>query len=41
MEEPEIVEWFAAYVEVISKALSGQVNYWITFNEPRCSAGWV
>ena len=38
-KNPEIVEWFAAYVEVISKALSGQVNYWITFNEPQMFCG--
>ena len=32
-KNPEIVEWFATYVDASSKALSGRVSYWMTFNE--------
>ena len=35
----EIVEWFAEYVEVISRALADQVSCWMTFNEPQMFCG--
>ena len=42
-KNPEIVEWFANYVDAASKALSGRVSYWMTFNEPQmfCGLGLV
>ncbi|MDR3276091.1 MAG: beta-glucosidase [Treponema sp.] len=38
-KNPAIIEWFAGYVEVVTRALSGRVRYWMTLNEPQCFAG--
>lgn len=35
----EIVSWFCHYVHVLMEALSDQVSYWMTFNEPQCFVG--
>ena len=35
----EIVAWFCHYVHVLMEALSDQVSYWMTFNEPQCFIG--
>ena len=35
-KNPEIVEWFKAYTEVLVDALSEYVACWGTFNEPQC-----
>jgi len=35
---PEIVDWFADYTEIVVKALWDRVKGWITLNEPWCSA---
>lgn len=32
----EVIAQFLYYVEVVVKALSDRVKYWITFNEPQC-----
>ncbi len=38
-QNPEIVHWFADYTRVVVEALSDQVRYWLTFNEPQCFIG--
>lgn len=38
-ENPEIVQWFAAYTAIVVDALSDRVKYWITFNEPQMFFG--
>ncbi len=38
-KNPEIVEWFAQYAEVVTKALGDKVKYWMTFNEPQLFVG--
>lgn len=38
-ENSRIVDDFAAYTEVVVKALSDRVGYWLTFNEPTCFVG--
>lgn len=38
-ENPEIVAWFARYADVVSTALRGKVQYWMTFNEPQLFIG--
>lgn len=38
-QNPEIVQWFANYTKVVVEALSDQVKYWLTFNEPQCFIG--
>ncbi len=38
-KNPEIVEWFAQYAEVVTKALGDKVTYWMTFNEPQLFVG--
>lgn len=35
-KNPQIVELFAEYVEAVVDALSNEVIYWITINEPQC-----
>ena len=35
-KNPEVVDYFLYYVDVVVKALSDRVKYWITFNEPQC-----
>ncbi len=35
----KISEWFAHYVDVLTKALRGKVKYFITFNEPQNFVG--
>ncbi len=35
----EIPRWFADYVKAVVQALSDQVTYWITFNEPQMFIG--
>lgn len=35
----EIVSWFCHYVHVLMEALSDQVSYWMTINEPQCFVG--
>lgn len=38
-ENREIADYFASYVEVVVDALSDQVQYWMTINEPQCFIG--
>lgn len=38
-ENPEIVNWLAYYAEVVVKALSDRVEYWMTINEPQMFFG--
>lgn len=38
-KNPEIIEWFAEYAELIAKTFKGKVKYWMTINEPQCFAG--
>lgn len=33
-ENPESVEWFSQYSDVVSRALGGDIRHWITLNEP-------
>ena len=42
-KNPASPDWFAEYAEVVSKALAGRVEYWLTFNEPQmfCGLGLV
>lgn len=35
-KNPKIVDYFAEYTKVVVEALSDQVNYFITLNEPQC-----
>ncbi len=35
-KNPKIVELFAEYAKVVVDALSNQVSYWMTINEPQC-----
>src|SRR5262249_31000636 len=35
---PDSVEWFATYTDVVTKRLGDRVEGWITFNEPWCTA---
>lgn len=39
----KIQEWYLAYVRAVVEALSGDVQYWMTFNEPQMfiMAGYV
>lgn len=39
-ENPQIINDFVEYVNVVVDALSDQVKYWITFNEPACFIGF-
>lgn len=34
-KNPRIVDWYLTYVRAVVDALSGQVRYWMTFNEPQ------
>lgn len=38
-ENPQIVDWFAQYTDVVTLALGGKVKYWMTFNEPQLFIG--
>lgn len=38
-ENEEIADYFAEYAKVVVDALSGQVRYWMTINEPQCFIG--
>lgn len=38
-KNPESRNWFAAYTDVISRALGDRVRYWMTFNEPQMFCG--
>lgn len=38
-KNPEMVQWFAEYVKVVTEALSDRVEYWITINEPQMFIG--
>ncbi|HUN10032.1 MAG TPA: GH1 family beta-glucosidase [Aggregatilineales bacterium] len=35
---PAIVDWFAEYTEVVTRALGDRIKGWITLNEPWCSS---
>lgn len=35
-KNPKIIDWYLAYVRAVVDALSDQVQYWMTFNEPQC-----
>ncbi len=39
-KNPEIVQWFEHYADVISKTFAGKIKYWMTFNEPQMFAGF-
>lgn len=36
---PESVGWFADFAELVAKAFSDRVKYFVTFNEPQCFIG--
>lgn len=38
-KNPESHNWFAAYTDVVSRALGDRVRYWMTFNEPQMFCG--
>ncbi|KAL8243661.1 hypothetical protein R6Q59_009919 [Mikania micrantha] len=38
LNQDEFVRDFENYADIMFKALAGKVKYWITFNEPYCSA---
>ena len=38
-QNPEMVEWFAAYAELVAKLYGDKVKHFITFNEPQCFLG--
>lgn len=38
-ENEQIVDWFSDYVRTVIDALSDQVSWWITFNEPQMFIG--
>ena len=38
-KNPQIPDWFAAYTKIVVEALSDQVQYWMTLNEPQCFVG--
>lgn len=35
-KNPKIIDWYLAYVKAVVDALSDEVRYWMTFNEPQC-----
>lgn len=35
-KSPKIIDWYLDYVKVVVEALSDDVRYWMTFNEPQC-----
>ena len=35
-KSPKIIDYYLEYVKVVVEALSGDVQYWMTFNEPLC-----
>lgn len=38
-KNPKVIEWFAEYVKIVVEALSEEVHYWMTFNEPQMFIG--
>lgn len=35
-KNPKIIDWYLDYVKAVTEALSEDVQYWMTFNEPQC-----
>ena len=35
-KSPKIIDYYLEYVKVVVEALSDEVQYWMTFNEPQC-----
>lgn len=35
-KSPKIIDYYLDYVKVVVNELSGEVQYWMTFNEPQC-----
>ena len=35
-KSPKIIDYYLDYVKVVVEALSDEVQYWMTFNEPQC-----
>ena len=35
-KNPKIIDWYLDYVRAVVEALSDEVQYWMTFNEPQC-----
>lgn len=38
-ENPQVVDWFEQYADVVTTALGKKVKYWMTFNEPQLFIG--
>lgn len=38
-ENPQVVDWFVQYTDVVTTALGKKVKYWMTFNEPQLFIG--
>lgn len=38
-ENPQVVNWFEQYTDVVTTALGKKVKYWMTFNEPQLFIG--
>lgn len=38
-ENPQVVDWFEQYTDVVTTALGKKVKYWMTFNEPQLFIG--
>ena len=38
-ENPQVVDWFEQYTDVVTTALVKKVKYWMTFNEPQLFIG--
>lgn len=38
-ENPQVVDWFKQYTDVVTTALGKKVKYWMTFNEPQLFIG--
>lgn len=38
-ENPQVVDWFEQYTDVVTTALGEKVKYWMTFNEPQLFIG--
>lgn len=38
-ENPQVVDWFEQYTDVVTTSLGKKVKYWMTFNEPQLFIG--
>ncbi len=39
-KNPEIVDWFEEYTDLMTKTFAGKITYWMTINEPQIFGGF-